>query len=268
MGSNSKWSSCKETVDYIKLTEFKTPEKMRYGRFKEYEENIKIINQEVTIRHHAGSTQIQCDIIKWWDLVYAYLMSRCLSSCSNNKFSAILVDPPWDNTGCKLGYPTLKDEMWMSNINFGSLVDNGLVFMFVTASKDTAAIRYMESQGFTKSDRITWVKGSKSGELLRRAGYYLWHSEEVCLIFKKKQHGILDKYFMVPRTSGNVILSQPTGKISQKPFQIYDVIEEMVPLGPKLEIFGRAHSQRQGCITIGNESITYLEKDRKSNLNS
>lgn len=49
----------------------------------------------------------------------------------------------------------------------------------------------------------------------------------------------------------DVIFSERRGQ-SQKPCEIYEYIEELVPNGYYLEIFGRRNNLRDKWITIGN----------------
>jgi mRNA (2'-O-methyladenosine-N6-)-methyltransferase len=49
----------------------------------------------------------------------------------------------------------------------------------------------------------------------------------------------------------NVIFSDRKGQ-SQKPLEIYQVVEALVPNGYYLEIFGRRNNLRNRWVTIGN----------------
>ena len=50
------------------------------------------------------------------------------------KFKVILIDPPYDKTGCKLPYNTLKNNQWMETIDFDALQDDGIVLIWVVTS--------------------------------------------------------------------------------------------------------------------------------------
>jgi len=50
----------------------------------------------------------------------------------------------------------------------------------------------------------------------------------------------------------DVIVSERRGQ-SQKPDEIYEYAENMVPDGSYLEVFGRRNNLRDGWVTIGNE---------------
>jgi mRNA (2'-O-methyladenosine-N6-)-methyltransferase len=51
---------------------------------------------------------------------------------------------------------------------------------------------------------------------------------------------------------GDVVFSKRRGQ-SQKPEEIYEYIERLVPNGYYLEIFGRRNNLRDYWVTIGNE---------------
>lgn len=55
----------------------------------------------------------------------------------------------------------------------------------------------------------------------------------------------------VPNQYSNVIFSDRRGQ-SQKPLQIYEIAEALVPNGYYLEIFGRRNNLRNKWVTIGN----------------
>jgi N6-adenosine-specific RNA methylase IME4 len=47
----------------------------------------------------------------------------------------MLIDPPYNNTGCKLGYKTMDDKEWLNVIKFDNLMDDGFIFLWVTNAK-------------------------------------------------------------------------------------------------------------------------------------
>ena len=97
-------------------------------------------------------------------------------------------------------------------------------------------------------DDITWVKRTVNRRVAKGHGYYLQHAKETCLVARKgsdppqTRHGVVS----------DVIFSERRGQ-SQKPERIYEMIEELVPHGRYLEIFGRKNNLRDGWVTIGNE---------------
>lgn len=91
--------------------------------------------------------------------------------------------------------------------------------------------------------------------LAKGHGYYLQHAKETCLVGKKG-----DPVFK-GGVGSDVIYAKRRGQ-SQKPDEIYELVEMLVPDGKYLgtlkfrltkEIFGRKHNIREGWVTIGNE---------------
>ena len=56
----------------------------------------------------------------------------------------------------------------------------------------------------------------------------------------------------VRMAGSDVIFSQRRGQ-SQKPTEVYELIERLVPGGSYLEIFGRRNNLRDYWVTVGNE---------------
>ena len=95
-------------------------------------------------------------------------------------------------------------------------------------------------------DELTWVKETVNGKIAKGHGYYLQHTKENCLIGVKGN----------PKSNHNVkfdiIFSMRRGQ-SQKPQEQYSILEDLVPNGYYLEIFGRRNNLRSKWVTIGNE---------------
>jgi 16S rRNA G966 N2-methylase RsmD len=52
--------------------------------------------------------QIECDIVRQKDAWMQEALKFSKPKSKNGKFRAIIIDPPFDNTGCKLGYLKLR----------------------------------------------------------------------------------------------------------------------------------------------------------------
>ncbi len=85
-----------------------------------------------------------------------------------------------------------------------------------------------------------------NGKIAKGHGYYLQHTKETCLI------GIKGNPKYNRNTITDVIFSKRRGQ-SQKPEEMYDIIEALVQNGYYLEIFGRRNNLRNYWVTIGNE---------------
>ncbi|KXS12579.1 MT-A70 protein [Gonapodya prolifera JEL478] len=177
-------------------------------------------------------------------------------------FSALLLDPPWrlsshaPTRGVAISYPTLPDED-VANIPVRELLrEGGWCFLWVVNSRWSWGVRQLGRWGAEFVDTVTWVKLGPTRRLAKGHGYYLQHAKETCLVGRK------------PRTSPDpapdetsagsskpppdVIFALRRGQ-SQKPEDIYDIVEQLAPNGPWLEIFGRRNNLRNHWVTIGNE---------------
>ena len=64
----------------------------------------------------------------------------------------------------------------------------------------------------------------------------------------------------IPKVNNDVIFAE-TRKKSQKPEQLYHIIERMFPGARKVELFGRNHNIRKGWLTLGNQLGEYYDWD-------
>lgn len=75
-------------------------------------------------------------------------------------------------------------------------------------------------------DEIVWVKMTVNRRMAKSHGYYLQHAKEVCLVGKKGS----DPPGTERCVGSDIIYSERRGQ-SQKPEEIYQLIEELVPNG-------------------------------------
>lgn len=113
-------------------------------------------------------------------------------------------------------------------------------------------------------DEICWVKQTVNGKIAKGHGYYLQHAKELCLIgFKGDPATMAHRIAKTPGVGGkdscmrfnvesDTLFTQRRGQ-SQKPEEIYELVEALVPNGFYLEIFGRRNNLHNGWVTIGNE---------------
>lgn len=106
----------------------------------------------------------------------------------------------------------------------------------------------MEKWGYTLVDNIAWVKATVNRRLAKGHGFYLQHAKESCLVGKKGKDLPTARSFI----GSDVIFAERRGQ-SQKPEEIYQLIEELVPGGLYLEIFARKNNLRDYWISIGLE---------------
>ncbi|KAJ3290219.1 hypothetical protein HK104_006909 [Borealophlyctis nickersoniae] len=151
------------------------------------------------------------------------------------QFDVICMDPPWQlassapTRGVAIGYQQLPDQL-IEGLPIEKLQTNGFIFIWVINNKYTRAFELMEKWGYTYVDDITWVKQTVNRRMAKGHGYYLQHAKETCLVGRKGEdppgcrHGF----------GSDVIFSERRGQ-SQKPEELYAMIEEMVPNGASLD---------------------------------
>ena len=189
---------------------------------------------------------------------------------SGRLFDAIMMDPPWQlstsqpSRGVAIGYSSLQDDI-IARLPIPELQTEGFLFIWVINAKYALACKMFENWGYNFVDEIVWVKRTVTGKIAKGHGYYLQHSKETCLVgFKGNLQNYLRRFPQVAQGKGSskegfklsvakdVIFSQRRGQ-SQKPNEIYQIIEKMVPQGTYLEVFGRRNNLRPKWVTIGNE---------------
>ena len=172
----------------------------------------------------------------------------------NTDFDVIMMDPPWQlatanpTRGVSLGYSQLTDHS-IADLPIPKLQKNGFIFVWVINAKYQWTLEQFKKWGYEFVDEIVWVKVTNSRRLAKSHGFYLQHAKEVCLVGRRgeKPPGMSDK------AVGSDIIFAPRRGQSQKPTEIYELIEEMVPGGKYLEIFARKNNLRDYWVSVGTE---------------
>ena len=125
---------------------------------------------------------------------------------------------------------------------------NGFLFIWVINSRYSFALKLFEKWGYEMVDDISWVKATVNRRLAKGHGFYLQHAKETCLVGKKG----IDPPGLQRNIASDVIFSQRRGQ-SQKPTELYELVEKLIPNGKYLEIFGRRNNLRNFWTTIGLE---------------
>ena len=168
-------------------------------------------------------------------------------------FDVVVMDPPWKlagaapTRGVALGYAQLQDDA-IASIPIPKIQKNGFLFIWVINSRYSLALKLFEKWGYEMVDDISWVKATINRRLAKGHGFYLQHAKETCLVGKKG----MDPPSLQRNVGSDVIFSQRRGQ-SQKPTELYELIEKLVPNGKYLEIFGRRNNLRNHWCTIGLE---------------
>jgi mRNA m6A methyltransferase catalytic subunit len=166
-------------------------------------------------------------------------------------FDAIMMDPPWQLSGATptrgvtISYEALSDQA-IKSLPIPKLQKHGLLFLWTINAKYRTSLQLLDDWGYKFVDEIAWVKKTCNNKIAKSHGYWLQHAKETCLV------GLKGNIEINVNTIPDIIFSLRRGQ-SQKPEEIYQMIEQILPNGCYLEIFGRRNNLRNGWITIGNE---------------
>ena len=119
----------------------------------------------------------------------------------------------------------------------------------------------MNRWGYKVVDQIIWVK-LHNNNIYLSTGYYFMHSFEICLVGYKDDGSARTPQFgseSLRKMQNNVLFGEVRKK-SQKPDQLYEIIELMMPGSTKIEIFARNNNLRPGWFSIGNQLGETYEK--------
>mmetsp|Transcript_2466 Transcript_2466/g.9284 ORF Transcript_2466/g.9284 Transcript_2466/m.9284 type:complete len:370 (-) Transcript_2466:1958-3067(-) len=190
-----------------------------------------------------NSVPIRCDVTSFeWDRLARFI-----------QFDVVMMDPPWQlassnpTRGVALAYAQLSDTHIQALPMRLIAKPDSFLFLWVINAKYQLSLQLIREWGYTFVDEITWVKHTKNRRLAKSHGYYLQHAKESCLV-AVKGHPQHNKAAQI----SDVIFSERRAQ-SQKPSEIYSYIEELMPGGQFLEIFGRKNNLRSGWTTVGNE---------------
>jgi mRNA m6A methyltransferase catalytic subunit len=192
---------------------------------------------------------VRADVLKF---DWAALAATC-------QFDVISMDPPWQlashapTRGVAITYQQLPDAL-IQGLPIPLLQGPGaFLFLWVINNKYVKGFELLEHWGYTYVDDVTWVKQTVNRRMAKGHGYYLQHAKETCLVGRK---GRPEEWPVesadAPRVPRDVIYSARRGQ-SQKPDELYDMMETLVPGGRYLEIFGRKNNLRDYWMTVGNE---------------
>ncbi|CAD8188350.1 unnamed protein product [Paramecium octaurelia] len=224
----------------------------------ETKRNLKLLgieNQEILSKLGEIKSYINCDI-RYFNI--DFLVEKV------GGFDVVLMDPPWrikggqqndssfmfTNSKFSLDYNTMSNQEIM-DIKIEKLSKKGFLFLWILNTQLNIAYEMASKWGYEIVDQIIWVKLNPQGNnVYLSTGYYFMHSFEICLVGYKCPPGEHVEYHS--KISNNIIFS-PVRNKSQKPIELYEIIELMMPGSKKVEIFARNHNLRHGWFSIGNQ---------------
>jgi len=158
-------------------------------------------------------------------------------------FDVILADPPWEyylqKRGSTLGHYEAQPIEDICKLKVPS-ADNAVLFLWATNPKLEDALEVMKAWGFQYKTNLVWVK-DKIG-----TGYYFRGQHELLFLGTKGNMGVPEE-----QNRPSSVLNAPRTEHSEKPTEVYALIEAMYPVGKYLELYAR--QKRGGWEPWGNE---------------
>jgi N6-adenosine-specific RNA methylase IME4 len=162
-------------------------------------------------------------------------------------FDVLYVDPPWryehpvtERDSIEAHYPTLALEEICALPIADIAADDAVLFLWTTNPKLAEAIKVIEAWGFDYRTNLTWVKDWIG------MGYWLRQRHELLLIAKRGEPPV-----PAEEDRPDSVLEAPRRAHSEKPEQVYELIEAMYPNARRVELFAR--EVREGWTSWGNE---------------
>lgn len=167
---------------------------------------------------------------------------------TSKTYPVIYADPPWrydhavsDTRQIENHYPTMElNDICALPVSEISTKDS-ILFMWTTSPKLLESFDVISSWGFSYRTCAIWDK-KKIG-----MGYYFRQQHEILLVATKGE-------IPAPPVSSRIssVISIDRSNHSAKPDEFYEIIENMYPDLPKIELFSR--NKRDGWESWGNQS--------------
>ncbi|KAL6219995.1 hypothetical protein ACLB2K_007753 [Fragaria x ananassa] len=179
------------------------------------------------------------------------------------KFDVILVDPPWEEYVHRAPGVADHTEYWtfeeIMNLKIEAIADTpSFIFLWVGDGMGLEQGRQcLKKWGFRRCEDICWVKTNKTNPTpgLRHDSHTLFqHSKEHCLMgIKGTVRRSTDGHIIHANIDTDVIIAEePPYGSTQKPEDMYRIIEHFALGRRRLELFGEDHNIRAGWLTVGN----------------
>ena len=162
-------------------------------------------------------------------------------------YNVILADPPWrheqlrtDSRDAETHYDTMPlDEIKELPIN-KIVASDCVLFLWSPSPKLAEALEVVAAWDFVYRTCLTWVKDR------RGMGHYVWQRHELLLVAVRGEPGTPPEH-----ARPDSVIEAPRGRHSEKPMQVYSMIEDMYPDACRIELFARR--SRPGWASWGNE---------------
>lgn len=206
---------------------------------------------------------------------------KILDLSTLGKFDVIMIDPPLEEyakRGEALGIDNPNLNPWsyeeLSNLKIETLADSCcFLFLWVGSTEGLDKGRLLlKKWNFRRCEDIVWVKTNKHNakrRIYKDDNTLLQHTKEHCLVgIKGAVKRGTDGHFIHANIDTDVIVAEepPLGS-TEKPQELYRIIERFCLGRKRIELFGEDHNIRPGWITVG-KSLTNsnFDIDRYNNF--
>jgi mRNA (2'-O-methyladenosine-N6-)-methyltransferase len=163
-------------------------------------------------------------------------------------FDVIVVDPPWQEKQNEAGTLTNKEIL---NIPIEKLSKGGFCFLWILNQNVNPGYECLNKWGYDIVDRLVWIRTLSNETKVEIAkGKFFMRSSVMCLVGYKSPSG--DRVEFRSKIANDIIVSD-IKKNSQKPDQLYTIIDLMMPGCKKVEIFAKNNNLKNGWLSMGNE---------------
>lgn len=163
------------------------------------------------------------------------------------QYPVIYADPPWsyefsgsDNRDLDNQYPTMSLDAILAMPVDQLATPDCVLFLWTTAPKLTEGLEVLARWGFTYKTCAVWDK--------KKIGMGYWFRQQSELLLVGTRGSIPPPE---PPNRPSSLIRSSREKHSQKPEQVYRIIESMYPQLPRIELFAR--NRREGWSAFGNE---------------
>eukprot|EP00923_Selenidium_pygospionis_P024351 GHVN01042241.1.p1 GENE.GHVN01042241.1~~GHVN01042241.1.p1 ORF type:complete len:489 (-),score=100.04 GHVN01042241.1:141-1391(-) len=256
---------------------------VRFSEYPQWDRLIKLKDEVLRARAHPAQ-HLKTDL-RTFDLTSLGV-----------KFDVILIDPPWgeyqqrviDAGNTEQAYGNAELAPWsvdqISQLKIDAIADRHsfcLIWAGETHLEDTRAL--LTSWGFRRCEDICWCKTNikqsgrqrHSTQQQAKKVKTMKHSlDESSYFVRSKEHCLMGIRGMIQRSytrmihaniDTDVILAEQPDTVTstEKPTEIYDIIERFCLGRRRLELFGTDHNIRDGWVTIGKSiAVDNFQKDK------
>jgi N6-adenosine-specific RNA methylase IME4 len=163
------------------------------------------------------------------------------------RYPVVYADPAWHfdfvstTKSPSLHYPVMAFEDILALPVSEIATPDAILFIWCPNSHLEKCFEVIAAWGFTYKNNMVWVKNRQG------LGYWVRNRHELLLIATRGN-------MLTPKSSARPpsVLVAPAGRHSEKPVEVYEIIERMYPDFPKIELFAR--ERRPGWDAWGNEA--------------